>query len=108
MALVAMATDHGGRRAESTGDAGSPIGGRPSGPLMEDRRRACKGNSVPVEERVVGDASVGVSRGADSVVSDCCNMYYSQVLRPVALYSIALRTANPTVLLVRCWWMDLW
>ena len=66
MALVAMATDHGGRRAESIGDAG---------PLMEDRRRMRKGNSVPVEEQVVGDASASVSRGADSVVSDCCNMY---------------------------------
>ena len=61
---VAMATGHGRRQTMQTGDAGSTIGGRPSGLPTEDRKKACGGNSVPEEEQRVGDASGSPSKGA--------------------------------------------
>ena len=57
---------------ERTVGAGSPIGGQPSGFTTEDGKKACGGNAVPGEERSLGDTSGSASKGAASVVLDCC------------------------------------
>ena len=74
--LVAMATDHGGRRTKWTGGAGNPISGRLSGSPKEDGKRTCGANSAPRAEEVIGDASGSAPKGAARVVSDCGEMYY--------------------------------
>ena len=42
---------------------------------MEDGRKMRQGNLMPGVEQVVGGASRSVSKGAGSVVADCCEMY---------------------------------
>ena len=78
MGQVAMATGHDGWQTARTGGAGSPMGGRPSGPQAEDGRRVRKGNSVPREEKRVSDASGSASKGVTGVKCTfcCCKIYY--------------------------------
>lgn len=89
MRQVAMAIGDGARQTVWTGGAERSIGGRPWGLLIEDGRRIRKGNSMPGVELVVGDASGSASKSAVSVVSDCCKMYYPEVLRPSPLHYAA-------------------
>ena len=74
---VAMATDHGGPRPDRTGGAGTPVDGRPSGLPMDDGRTEGKGRSGPGVEQLGGDASGSASKGAASILSNCCSKYYS-------------------------------
>lgn len=75
MGQVAVAIGHGSRQTVRPGGVGSPVGGRPLDPLMEDRRMVRKGNSMPGVEQRVANAIGNVSKGVASVVSDCCKMY---------------------------------
>ena len=48
------------------------MGQRPSGLPTEDGKKVCGGDSLPGEEQRVGDTSGNASKGAASVLSDCC------------------------------------
>ena len=61
---VAMATDHGGRRTMPTGNAGSPIGGWPSGTREEVATGAWAVRPLHRAPPGVGEASKGRANGA--------------------------------------------
>lgn len=45
---------------------------------------------------MVGDVGGSASKGAASVVFDCCEMYYLLVLRPTTLRKIVLQNTKPS------------
>ena len=96
-----MATGYGGWQTERTGGAGSRMGGRSSGLPTGDGKEACGSKSVPGKEQRVDSVGGSASKGAASSVSDCCKMYYPDVLRAAASRSTALQTVNLAVSLVR-------
>ena len=61
---VAMATGHDGRRTMSTGGAGAPIGGRPSGTRVEDATGAWTVHPLHGAPLGISEASEGRTNGA--------------------------------------------